>query len=136
MTRIRETKPSGVPLACIALAGAALASAALAGAATAQPVTDEQGIVVYGRSYPPGEPRELSMPVTYRDLDLSTDTGAQILQERVTAAADTLCKELDQPEERAQNTAVLPSCQAAARGSAAWDVRRAITAARGGPASR
>lgn len=107
--------------------------AALASSVAAQPVntTTDSGITVYGQRLPPGEPQELSKPVSFRDLDLKTDAGVRILQERVTSAAADLCQQLGEPEERAQNTTVLPSCQAAARGSAAWSVRRAVASARG-----
>jgi len=109
---------------------AAFASAAEAAAPPAPGAATAAGVVVYGQRFRPGEPAELSMPVSFRDLDLRTDAGVRALQQRVATAANDLCKRLGEPEERAQNTAVLPSCQAAARGSAAWGVRRAVNQAR------
>lgn len=105
---------------------------AFAGAAAAQaPYAD--GITVYGHRgvhrLPNGEP-ELSRRVSYADLDLTTPEGQAELNWRIDDTAQSLCARLGEPPERDQNTAVLPSCQAAARQSAYGQVRRAIDYAR------
>lgn len=110
----------------VALAGL---SAAAAGAALAQPTYSGE-ITVYGRAPMPGEPYSLSQTVSYRDLDLSTRYGVETLKRRVSEAARAMCADLGERPEREQNTTVLPSCQGAARESAAGQVMRAVQGAR------
>jgi UrcA family protein len=117
---------------CIGLALGSI-GVALPTAAGAQPA-EQDGVTVYGRRLPPGEPGELSRAVSYRDLDLRTDMGATTLRKRVKDTAAELCKELGDTETR--STSIIPTCEEVAVGAASWDVRRVITAARQESAAR
>ena len=119
--------------------GVALAAStiAFAGAAGAQAVYDPNyqagyeagyadGITVYSRPYAPRDGDELSARVTYSDLDLTTRAGVDELRWRIRNTAQALCDDLGEGDEVGRNTAVLPSCQAAARDRADSHVRRAV----------
>jgi UrcA family protein len=94
-------------------------------------VYEDPGITVYSRPYRHENSRgEISGRVSYADIDLSTEAGANALRWRVDREAKSLCAELGEPEEIGQNTSVLPSCQAAARDTAYAQVRSAVAAAR------
>jgi UrcA family protein len=86
------------------------------------------GVTVYGRA--PRDLDELSQTVSFRDLDLTTRAGVDQLRWRIRNAAEALCGSLGEGREYEQNTAVLPSCQAAARDRAEFQVRRAVDYAR------
>jgi UrcA family protein len=102
-------------------------------AAGAQPAEPE-GVTVFGRRLPPGGPEQVSRPVSYRDLDLRTEMGVKTLRQRVKTTAVDLCKELGEVNTR--TSTIIPSCEDAAVGTAAWDIRRAVTAARQQSAAR
>jgi UrcA family protein len=92
--------------------------------ALAQPVTDE--VVVLGR-YPDRDANSLSEVVSYRDLDLTTEAGRDILKDRVRAAAHDVCWRLG--ESGSTSSALLPSCEQQAVDSAREQVRTAYAMA-------
>jgi UrcA family protein len=93
------------PWTCGALA-AGLA-AACAAPALAQPVAGE--VVVMGRYGAGPDVRSLSAPVSYADLDLTTDAGRTVLHQRVRAMAQDLCRQLG--EQGLGGGAAAPSCE-------------------------
>lgn len=121
--------------ACTALMALGLA---LTGTAAAQqaPQAGSGEITVFGRRFAPDEPRELSRPVTFRDLDLSTDAGVTEFRRRIRDTATALCTELGEPPQSARRDSVIPSCFDAAVGSTGTDVRRVISTARQRVAAR
>jgi UrcA family protein len=84
----------------------AIAAAAASAPALAQSVPDE--VVVIGR-YPGPDADTRSAVVSYRDLDLTTQAGRDILQERVEATANELCRQMR--EGNMTSSAILPSCE-------------------------
>jgi UrcA family protein len=95
-------------LGLIATLGAAAASIAGPGAAQ---TTVEEVIVTshYGRV--PADARTLSQPVSYADLDLSTDAGRREFRHRVSLTARYLCDKLG---ESGTGDSLAPSCRDAA----------------------
>ena len=90
------------------------------------------GITVYGhpgRHRLPNDDPELSRRVHYSDLDLTTQAGQDVLNWRIARTAQELCSRLGEDNEQSQNSAVLPTCQAAARDSAYAQAHRVIEAA-------
>lgn len=111
---------------------AALAAGLAAGAAglhpargTAQTVSDE--VVVTAR-YHGRELRSLSVPVSYRDLDLSAQAGRETLKRRVRDAAKEACRRLG--EANVGGSHVDPSCEQAAIDGAAEQERVAFARAK------
>lgn len=95
----------------LGLAAAAAAAFALPGLASAQPAPDED-IVVTGRyGTVPDSVRSLSQPVSYADLDLSTQAGRDILRQRVRLTARFLCEKLGESD---SGSPIAPSCRDAA----------------------
>lgn len=70
--------------------------------------------------------------VSYRDLDLSTDAGARILQQRVRRAAASVCGVFDQRDLPAVSHAM--ACRKMALQGAAPQMELALAAARSGRA--
>ena len=93
---------------CALLAGASLASFALP--VLAQSSVEE--LVVTGHiGKVPDSTRTLSRPVSYADLDLSTDVGRHVLRQRIGLTARWLCDKLG---ESGGGDALAPSCRDAA----------------------
>jgi UrcA family protein len=88
-------------------------------------VADE--VVVTGRYRVGPEVRRLAAPVSYRDLDLTTDAGRDVLRQRVRATAQDLCRRLG--EANMGSTLAQPSCERDAINSAAADEQRAFAQA-------
>jgi UrcA family protein len=84
--------------------------AGAAAPAFAQPVADE--VVVIGRYGAAEDARQLSAPVSYRDLDLRAEAGRDILKDRVRAMAHDLCRQLGEADQTAPSPAA--SCEQAA----------------------
>jgi UrcA family protein len=90
-----------------AAAGLALAAGALP--ASAQTVEE---LVVTGRlGNVPDSVRSLSRPVSYADLDLSTEAGRHVFKQRISLTARWLCDKLG---ESGSGDALAPSCRDAA----------------------
>jgi len=91
------------------LAGLALLAgmASAAGSVAAQTVVDE--LTVTGRYGVGPNVRSLSTAVSYRDLDLTTQAGRDVLSQRVRIAARDLCRRLGEPGNL--GTAAAPSCE-------------------------
>ena len=101
----------GRRLAGVALfAGVAFAASPLA----AQTVADE--LTVTGHYGVGPNVRTLSTAVSYHDLDLTTQTGRDVLSQRVRTAARDLCRRLGEPGN--MGTAAAPSCERDAINSA------------------
>ena len=94
--------------------GAALAFAVgVAGPALAQGATANQGstvnqIIVTGRYQVGTNVRTLSEPVSYADLNLTSDAGRDMLRKRVRDTAQHLCDRLG--ESNAVSTPTIPAC--------------------------
>lgn len=98
------------PARTLALLVAAGASAVVVNPATAQDASEE--IVVMGRFGPvPDSVRSLSQPVSYADLDLSTQAGRAELRRRVSLTSRYLCEKLG---ESYASGPVMPSCRESA----------------------
>lgn len=97
---------------------------ALAGSALAQAVTEE--VVVVAR-FQGKQLRSLSVPVSYRDLDLTTASGRTTLQQRVRATAKDSCRRLG--EANLGGTAAMASCEDGAVNGAAEQERMAFAKA-------
>jgi UrcA family protein len=123
---VRSSKP--VSTRCALAAGIALAAAA-AVPAFAQPVAETTAgeVVVTGRYHVGPNVRTLSAPVSYRDLDLTTAAGQNVLTQRVRAAARDLCRRLG--EANMGRTLAQPSCEQDAMNSATGQERVAIAQA-------
>ncbi len=92
----------------------------------AQVVVDQ--VIVTGR-YPVGpQAQSLSAPVSYADLDLTTDAGRDVLKDRVRVAAEDLCRRLG--ESGASATGAVPSCEQTAIDGAQAQERVAVASAR------
>lgn len=106
--------------ASLALAG----FAALAAAPAQAQEVDE--ITVMGSIGPDGQPQTLSRAVSFADLDLATDAGADELRVRIRATARDLCRQLGETG----GAGVTPSCVDQATRNALNDARLVIAAAR------
>ena len=102
-------------------------SSAVVAPAFAQNTVDE---VVVTAKYQGRQLRSLSVPVSYRDLDLTTDAGRETLKQRVKAAADDACKRLG--EGNMGGTYAMPSCERAAIDSATGQEQLAFAQAKPG----
>ena len=99
-------RPTSMLVAIVAGLGAAAVSLP----ASAQGSVEE--LVVTGRlGNVPDSARSLSRPVSYADLDLSTEAGRRILHQRVSLTARWLCDKLG---EGGAGDALAPSCRDAA----------------------
>ena len=115
---------------CLLTATAACGLAMASAPALAQTVDE---LTVVGRFDVNGEWKELSAPVSYADLDLTTDGDQAVFKDRIKVAAHDLCVKLGE-----NNTApqVGATCEQDAM-TKAWDqAKMAIASAtpRGGPA--
>jgi UrcA family protein len=120
-TRHLRTIRSG----CVLAAGLALAAAAAAHGQTVAQTT--AGEVVVTAPYPAGpNVRSLSRPVSYRDLDLTTEAGRSALSDRVRTTARDLCSQLGEPKTPEPPA---PSCEQAAVDGTAEQQRTAIAQA-------
>lgn len=113
--------------ACLGLALAA----GLCAAAPARAQTVVQELTVTGRYRVGPDVRSLSGPVSYADLDLTTESGRQMLRERVRLTAHDLCRRLGEAGMGA--TPAAPSCEQDAIASAREQMRVAMDTA-GAPA--
>ena len=82
------------------------AGLAIAGASLAQTVEE---LTVTGRYGPDANAPRLSAPVSYADLDLTTEAGRAVLRERVRLTAHDLCRRLG--EANTGGTALAASCE-------------------------
>jgi len=96
-----------------ALPGLCLAAATLLPATPGLAQTDpDNEIVVTGhwsRRQLPDDVQTASQPVSYADLDLSTDFGRHELKHRINLVARYLCDRLGEPDDRTNLTS--PSCR-------------------------
>ena len=77
---------------------------------------DTEDITVTGRfGRVPDNVQSLSQAVSYADLDLSTDAGRKMLQQRVRLTARYLCQKLGEPD---NDSPPAPSCRDAATSDA------------------
>jgi UrcA family protein len=106
---------------------AALIAGAAAAAAPAFAQTVEE-LTVIGRQGVGPNTRSLSAVVSYRDLDLTTETGRTVLNQRVRSTAQDLCRQLG--ENNMGSTGAAPSCEQDALNSVGEQQRVAITNAR------
>ena len=91
------------------LISGALLGAAIAVATPAMAQNASQEITVSGEyGTAPDNVRSLSIPVSYADLDLSTDPGRRLLRQRINLTARFLCDRLG--EENAASP-VAPTCR-------------------------
>ncbi|CAN7256487.1 UrcA family protein [Phenylobacterium sp. LjRoot225] len=117
-----ESRASFRTWICAALAVGLTAAAAPVIAQTVGELT------VTGRYGVGPDVRSLSAPVSYRDLDLTTQGGRDVLRERVRMTAQDLCRRLG--EAGAGGTALLPSCERDAVNSSAEQQRMAFAGAK------
>jgi len=93
--------------------GLFVAGAAMLGASApllAQPANED--IIVTGRyGKLPDSVQSASQPVSYADLDLSTQAGRDILRHRIRLTARFLCEKLGETD---TSSSVVPSCRDAA----------------------
>jgi len=93
--------------------GVFVAGAAMLGASApllAQPANED--IIVTGRyGKLPDSVQSASQPVSYADLDLSTQAGRDILRHRIRLTSRYLCEKLGETD---TSSSVVPSCQDAA----------------------
>lgn len=108
---------------------AVLATASLACAATPALAQEVEEIVVFGRMGPDGRPSELSRVVSYRDLDLTTPFGQDVLRQRIRDTARELCAELGEPSRGSTVGSVVPSCRDQAERDAFARMRIAVAQA-------
>ena len=120
----RVSKLAGSPCALAAALSLAAAVAPASAQVVAQTTTGE--ITVTAR-YPAAgaDVRSLSAPVSYRDLDLTTDSGRDMLRKRVKTTARELCRRLGE----APYAPPAPPCDQAAADSASDQIRVAIAQA-------
>ncbi len=107
---------------------AALSLAAAVAPTSAQVVAQTTtGEVTVTARYPAAgaDVRSLSAPVSYSDLDLTTASGRDTLQKRVSATAHELCRRLGEPA----YVPPAPPCAQAAADSARDQMRMAIAQA-------
>ena len=121
-------------LACAALAlgGAAVLATPAAAQSVYDPYTGTYvaEVVVpgrYYRNYRGERPVRLSRIVSYRDLDLATLDGRQVLKMRIRATARDICRELG--EGPGNGGPLLRSCEDDAVRSARTQVRHAVARA-------
>lgn len=110
--------------ASIWIGGVLAASVAVAWAGSALAQAPVAEVTVTGRYGVGPNARGLSAPVSYRDLDLTTGAGREILRQRVKLTARDLCHQLG--EANMGGTGVQPSCEQDAINSAAGQERVAF----------
>lgn len=118
-------KPAASPtlwLRAALIAGAAAA----AGPVLAQTVEE---LTVIGRQGVGPNTRSISAVVSYRDLDLTTENGRTVLNQRVRTTARDLCRQLNEGN-MSTGGGVAPSCEQDALNSASEQQRLAIANAR------
>lgn len=97
-------------------------------AAAVPAITQTAGeLTVTGRYGVGSDVRSLSAPVSYRDLDLATQGGRDLLRERVRMTAQDLCRRLG--EAGTGGPALTPSCERDAINSVAEQERIAFAGA-------
>ena len=90
----------------------ALGAGLLVAAAAPSFAQSSEEIVVSGRyGKVPGSVQSLSIPVSYSDLDLSTQAGRDILRHRLNLTARFLCTKLGESD---MSDPIAPSCRDAA----------------------
>ena len=114
---MRNTNPISYRCLAVALAATGLT---LAGAASAQTVDELTVTGVYG-----SEAQRLSAVVSYADLDLTTESGADTLKSRISTTARDLCMKLG--ETNATSDSLVPSCERDARENA-WNQAKDVIA--------
>lgn len=102
---------------------AALIAGAAAAAAPAMAQTVEE-LTVIGRQGVGPNVRSVSAVVSYRDLDLTTESGRAMLHQRVRLTAQDLCRQLG--EGGMGGTAAAPSCEQDAINSVSEQQRLAV----------
>jgi UrcA family protein len=103
---LRRLTVAGAVLAVIGAVSAA--SPALAQAASGQSSVEE--LTVTGRyGAVPDNVKSLSLPVSYADLDLSTDAGKHEFRHRISLTARYLCDKLGEPD--TTSNGIVPSCR-------------------------
>ena len=112
------------PGAAAVFSAALVAALGTASVPASSQTVDE--LVVMGRVGPDGEPRSLSQPVSFRDLDLRSSWGRDELSRRIKDTARSLCEQLG---ESGGAVGVTPSCRDAAIRDAMVEARRAYAAA-------
>jgi UrcA family protein len=127
-------KPARASQALKWTCGALAAGLAAVSPAPAQPVAPPDApqpvlgeVVVMGRYGVGPEVRSLSAPVSYGDLDLTTDAGRDLLRDRVRATAQDLCRRLG--EQGMGGAAAAPSCEQDAVDNAQAQEQTAIATA-------
>lgn len=108
---------------------ALLTAGALALTAAPALAQEVEEITVIGRFDPDGRPATLSRVVSYRDLDLTTQAGQDMLRQRIRDTARDLCTELGEPT-RASAGSPVPSCREQAERDAFSQMKIAIASAR------
>lgn len=119
--------PSSLWLCGALVAGLAGASASAFAQPAPQPAPTVGEITVTGRYGPEGEARRLSQAVSFVDLDLTTDDGRKMLDQRIKDTARDLCVRLG--ESPTMQAPPAPSCQQDAVNSAAAQRRVALAQA-------
>ena len=117
MPKTRKFAPGAI---CALLAFGGLTAAAAQ--ALAQEVEE---ITVVGRLGPDGRPSTLSRIVSYRDLDLTTNAGQDMLRRRIRDTARDLCTELGEPS-RTSGPGLVTSCRQQAERDALGQMRVAV----------
>ncbi|MFC3079615.1 UrcA family protein [Phenylobacterium terrae] len=97
---------------------------------TAMPAAAQEveEITVVGRFGPDGRPTTLSRVISYRDLDLTTQVGQDMLRQRIRDTARDLCTELGEPS-RASPASPVPSCREQAERDAFSQMKIAVASA-------
>lgn len=109
------------------LPGALCALLTVGGLAVAAPALAQEveEITVVGRLGPDGRPATLSRIVSYRDLDLTTNAGQDMLRRRIRDTARDLCAELGEPS-RTSGPGLVTSCREQAERDAIGQMRIAV----------
>jgi UrcA family protein len=92
-----KTKASGISLTLLA-AGLVLTSAAAVAQTTTEIVVEAPRVERTNERSTIGAPIDIisvTHRVTYKDIDISTHSGAKVLEQRVADAAKAACKEID-----------------------------------------
>ena len=133
---IRSTFKFGFPLA-IALAAASAAAVAQQKDETSYIKVDggEVRVTTVGRSEAgiPIERFQLDRPVSFANLDLSTDAGAKELKKRVSDTARQVCEDLETADLPDLLDSNISACVRRATASAMAQVNAAIATARSAP---
>jgi UrcA family protein len=96
-------------------------------AAPAEAPNVAEELVVTAR-YQGRQLRSISVPVSYRDLDLTTEAGRSTLRQRVNSTARDACRRLG--EANMGGTAAQPSCERDAMNSATGQMQQAFAQAK------